>query len=201
MTVPEGDPVAVAFTRIAELRTLIDGLADRADQLERDRDGMAEVALRVEELSRTVSGAREHGQGRWPRVWRTMSDEEYIEGCRGLAAWVCEILLVRYPHAGDLIPPCWPMHPPAVEYLDVLWWTWEEWTGPEGAAHDALAWHKEILPEVTELVGGMCSVCNSKGVHVRRDDLRRVPPQLRGEDDPDLVVVELLARVPAGEWR
>lgn len=198
MSAPGGD-LGQLLDNMSKMSARIVALEKRARRLEGHAVQMSKVAAQVEELSADLIGGQ--GGGRWPRVWRAMSDDKYVENLRGLGRWVCEVLLTRYPHAGDVIPPCWPMHPAAVEELDVLWWGWHEWTGKTGTAQDASDWHKDSLPGTVERISEFLMSCNSKRMHVSRQGVRRIPDRLKDTDNPDLVMVEVLPRLPAGEWR
>jgi hypothetical protein len=112
---------------------------------------------------------------------------------RDLARRVAQIVLRRYPHAGELLPPCWPAYPYAVEELDWLYWSWTERATAEPAparSRDAADWHDRWLPGVLARLAPHLAACVTAGDHAKPGYRRPVPRRLT---DPQYAPEQLFA--------
>jgi hypothetical protein len=194
--------------RVAQLGERVGELTARVETTEAGLRGQAVtlaeaagLARDVERLAETLA-ARDgtDGQaapGAHPRIWAAMDDEQSADALRDLARWVAQIVLRRYPHAGEVLPPCWPAHPCAVEELDWLYWSWVEWAtaGTAARSRDAADWHDRWLPGVLARLGPHLAGCVTSGQHVRPEYRRPVPAGLKDPRyAPEQLFVEQMRR-------
>jgi hypothetical protein len=194
-----GDVHALLAERLDELARQVSDLARRVTTTEAGVQGLgvsvaeaAGLAREVERLSGAVAGS-DGGQGpaaatRHPRVWAAMKDDQYREALRDLSRWVTTVLLKRYRYTAAVLPPCWPVHPEAVEELDWLYWEWTGWAAPadgEGArSRDAADWHDRWLPGVMGRLTPMLKPCAERGNHVPPRWIRKVPENMQHPQHP-----------------
>lgn len=207
----EGRDAALALlaSRLSQMGERVGELAGRVQTAEAAIRGQAEtvaeaasLAREVTRLSEAIAGQAEPAAGEFPPVhprrpvWAAMSDADYADALRDLARWVAEILLVRYPHARVVVPPCWPAHRAAVEELDWLYWDWTGWAlGRDGRSRDAADWHDRWLPGVLARIGPHLDACVQNRRHVKPSYDRVVPPELvLPGDAPEAVFIEQMGR-------
>jgi hypothetical protein len=194
-----GDVHALLAERLDDLARQVGELARRLTTTEAGVQGLGvsvaealNLAREVERLSGAVAGA-DGGQGPaavtgHPRVWAVMKDDQYREALRDLARWVTTVLLRRYRFTAAVLPPCWPVHPEAVEELDWLYWEWTGWATPadgeDARSRDAADWHDRWLPGVMGRLAPMLKACAERGDHVPPRWIRKVPENMQHPQHP-----------------
>lgn len=58
-------------------------------------------------------------------------------------------MLRMYPHAAEILPPCWAAHDAVAEELDWLQWDWTNWAvNPEARSRDAADYRRPVRREL-----------------------------------------------------
>lgn len=131
---------------------------ERLDELETNLRSLMELVGRI-----TSAGAAAASSAR-PSVWAWshVSGERARRQWAGLVPWV-RWLTDRYPRALRDFPPCWYLHPDALEELSALWAAWmAAYHGDDEPREDLIAWHDRWLPGVTGRLlgaGGVLTAC------------------------------------------
>jgi hypothetical protein len=208
MTTPSGaDSLATLAAELSALRGQLRELTERVDGQQESLATAAGLSKQVEALSRLITrppgtGAQEEQARAHPRIWAIMGDDESTDALRDLARWVTGILLVSYPHAAAVLPPCWPAHEAAVSELDWLYWTWTEWaTDPQARARDAADWHDRWLPGTLARIRPILADCTASDQHKKPAHQRpehtgyQRPPETSPRDwHPELLFIEQMDR-------
>lgn len=85
-----------------------------------------------------------------PITWRTLGADEAMDVWQRLDEWV-RWWIKRYGISSSTVPPCWYLHPRAVEELSALWTAWELWFDPLSPANGPLTWHREAEAALVRL--------------------------------------------------
>jgi hypothetical protein len=162
---------------------------ERLAQLEADLAQLTDIVARI-------SGTRGHGGGAerpsiW--VWDQLTAERSRSQWAGLVPWV-RWLIMRYPRALREFPPCWHLHPDAIEELTALWAAWRAaYHHGDDPSDDMVNWHDRWLPGVAGRLlgtGGVLTGCAAASTH-RDVNLDGAPRN--SFDDDDLPTVEEIA--------
>ena len=117
-----------------------------------------------------------HLQGaRPPWAWMNLDEDQADTLEAALHAWVVTYNDTMVLEAGDIIPACWRWHPPLVQLLPVLFWSWHNThRHPQATAAAALDWHLRMLPtfqaRLDRMVGDNAARCR-RGEHEVGDEL------------------------------
>jgi Domain of unknown function (DUF4913) len=120
--------------------TDIAAVRDDVAQLTETLAGVLDI---LEDTSAAEASAAD-SEGHW--CWRTLTGQARVDLWDELRSWV-EWFNVRYGSAGTkvAIPPCWPLHPVAVEELTALMTAWQCAHEASTASDALIAWHDRWL--------------------------------------------------------
>lgn len=98
-----------------------------------------------------------------PPCWVDLTQEEAVDAWRELYEWLRDVLLARYPITEEQIPPCWYLHPAAVEELSWLHTAWcAAYRNTKASPTAAGEWHDRWLPGVLRRVGDDWASCGKR---------------------------------------
>lgn len=124
---------------VNDLRTANEDLRSKHDVL---TGAVASLRAEVDVLSAGVSATR-------ARVWwwPDLTAQEARSAWETLTTWMREVLVVRYPDVGRVLPPCWFRHADALDALTVLYTTWlGAYRDPAAPPTTAAVWRNQWLP-------------------------------------------------------
>lgn len=129
---------------LAQLRSAVSSLAEDLDNL---AAGLAAVDFR-------------------PPCWVDLTQEQACEAWRELYEWLRDVLFARYPITEEQVPPCWYLHPAAVEELSWLRTAWcAAYRNPKASPTAAGEWHDRWLPGVLRRIRDEWADCGKRGGH------------------------------------
>lgn len=117
-----------------------------------------------------------HQQGaRPPWAWMNLNEDQAHVMEAALHAWVVTYNDNLVLEADDIIPACWRLHPPLVQVLPVMFWSWHNThRHPQATASGALDWQLRMLPtfqaRLARLIGDNAARCR-RGEHADGDEL------------------------------
>ena len=117
-----------------------------------------------------------HLQGaRPPWAWINLNKDQAEVMESALHAWVVTYNDTMVLEADDIIPACWRWHPPLVQVLPVMFWSWHNThRHPQATASGALDWQLRMLPtfqaRLARMVGDNAARCR-RGEHEIGDEL------------------------------
>ncbi|HEX6514911.1 MAG TPA: hypothetical protein VF049_05025 [Nocardioidaceae bacterium] len=127
---------------LAQLRSAVTSLAEDIENL---AAGLAAVDFR-------------------PPCWVDLTQEEAREAWRELYEWLRDVLFARYPITEQQVPPCWYLHPAAVEELSWLRTAWcAAYRNPKASPTAAGEWHDRWLPGVLRRIADEWADCGKRG--------------------------------------
>lgn len=99
-----------------------------------------------------------------PPCWVDLTQEEAREAWRALYEWLRDVLFARYPIKEEQLPPCWYLHPAAVEELSWLHTAWcAAYRNPNASPTAAGEWHDRWMPGVLRRIADEWADCGKRG--------------------------------------
>jgi len=163
------DAVAALAREIADLRNTLDPLVSMPERVD-------ELARLVRDLADTVAAVTARQAPTPAPTWLVApADPGHVERVvQELAAWL-HVVLLRYPDAAVVLPPCWLYHPDVVEELLWLMHAWlAAYQGPAASVALAGDWHDRQRPGVVRRLQKSVGACSIEA-HLTREDWKQYP--------------------------
>lgn len=143
---------------VHRLRTQTDRLQDTVD---RHAAQLADLLALAQLMQQHMEAEEEKAVAQTAPVWAGLSQEEYDEQLRMLAAFVDQHLRVAYRDYLDaVLHDCWARHPAALWELGNLWAEWTRiYHREQPSLSGALAWHDRWLPGVKSRLADIMQGC------------------------------------------
>ena len=164
------DSTTALAALVYRLRTQMESLQVAVNKHETLAADLASLAQLMQDH---IAAEEERAVAQTAPVWVGLSQGEYDEQLRRLAAFVDQHLRVAYrDYLGKVLHDCWPQHPAALWELGNLWAEWNHiYDRGQPSLSGALAWHDRWLPGVKGRLAEIMQGCRedrcSKAAPVR----------------------------------